>query len=292
MHDETASALRLEHLTPGPALLDVAGDFLAAHEAEHSLLLGMAGSIRDHPARFDGAYLAVVRDRAPRFVAIRTPGFQLMLSLADDPAAIDLVADDVVARPDRPPGVSGPIAVVRRFVDRWQAGGGPAAKVEQRTRTYRLDAVVPPSRPPAGHARVARRDDADLLARWVTAFEAEALPHLVPGEPASALVARWLDDPTRILWLWEAAGRPVSMAVCGGLTPHGRRIGTVYTPPDNRRRGYAGALVAAASQAELDGGRRFCFLDTDLDNPTSNAVYEAIGYRAMSDGEWYGFTPG
>jgi predicted GNAT family acetyltransferase len=73
------------------------------------------------------------------------------------------------------------------------------------------------------------------------------------------------------------------MAGFGGLTPNGIRIGPVYTPPDERRRGYGSALTAALTQQLLDGGRRFCFLFTDLANPTSNRIYQQIGYRAVSD---------
>jgi predicted GNAT family acetyltransferase len=81
----------------------------------------------------------------------------------------------------------------------------------------------------------------------------------------------------------------VSWAGAGGRTPHGTRIGPVYTPPEHRRRGYAGALVAATSQAQLDEGLEFCFLFTDLANPTSNHVYQAIGYEPVTDIDVYVF---
>jgi predicted GNAT family acetyltransferase len=57
----------------------------------------------------------------------------------------------------------------------------------------------------------------------------------------------------------------------------------VYTPPELRGRGYASALTAAVSQAQLNGGRRYCFLFTDLANPTSNKIYQAIGYEPVCD---------
>jgi predicted GNAT family acetyltransferase len=63
----------------------------------------------------------------------------------------------------------------------------------------------------------------------------------------------------------------------------------VYTPPALRGRGYASALVAAVSQAQLDAGRRFCFLFTDLANPTSNRIYQDIGYEAVCDVDEYRF---
>jgi uncharacterized protein len=101
---------------------------------------------------------------------------------------------------------------------------------------------------------------------------------------------RWLARRGRSLHLWED-GDVVSLAGTGGRTPNGIRIGPVYTPPDARRRGYASALVAAVSQAELDAGRRFCFLFTDLHNPTSNHIYQAIGYTPVRDVEAYAFGP-
>ena len=98
--------------------------------------------------------------------------------------------------------------------------------------------------------------------------------------PALVAVGR---DP-----LWEDGGEPVSLAGWGGPTPNGIRIGPVYTPPELRGRGYATALTAELSQRLLDGrlfegGRRFCFLYTDLANPTSNAIYERIGYRRVAE---------
>ena len=63
----------------------------------------------------------------------------------------------------------------------------------------------------------------------------------------------------------------------------GMRIGPVYTPPAFRGRSYATTLTADVSAAQLAAGRRFCFLYTDLANPTSNAIYERIGYRKVAE---------
>lgn len=79
------------------------------------------------------------------------------------------------------------------------------------------------------------------------------------------------------------------MAGAGGRTPNGIRISAVYTPPDLRCRGYASALTAAVSQDQLNRGRRFCFLFTDLANPTSNKIYQEIGYRPVCDYDLYRF---
>ena len=85
---------------------------------------------------------------------------------------------------------------------------------------------------------------------------------------------------------------PVSLAICMGTTPNGTRISFVYTPPQHRSKGYASSCVAALSQSLLDQGRKYCFLFTDLANPTSNHIYQAIGYQAVGDMHEYRFEDG
>ena len=93
----------------------------------------------------------------------------------------------------------------------------------------------------------------------------------------------------RLLYLWDVGGVPVSLA--GGTRPgvHCISVGPVYTPPEHRCRGYASACVAALSQHLLDAGWEFCTLFTDLANPTSNSIYQKIGYRPVCDFNEYLF---
>ncbi len=155
-------------------------------------------------------------------------------------------------------------------------------------RIYQLERVTPPARVP-GVLRRATTADRDLAVAWMAAFYGEAL-----GEgdirAAERSVAVRLAGGDSGLYFW-ADGRPVSMIGYGGPTPNGIRIAPVYTPPELRGRGYASACVAATSQRLLDEGRRYCFLYTDLSNPTSNHIYQAIGYRPVCDVDAYAFEP-
>ena len=45
------------------------------------------------------------------------------------------------------------------------------------------------------------------------------------------------------------------------------------------------------SQGALDDGKRFCFLFTDAANPTSNHIYQEIGYEHVRDVHIYRFDP-
>ena len=87
---------------------------------------------------------------------------------------------------------------------------------------------------------------------------------------------------TAALVLWDDDG-PVSLAGYGAPTPNGIRVGPVYTPPELRGRGYASALTAGLTERLLAEGRLFCFLFTNLANPTSNSIYQQVGYRPVTD---------
>jgi uncharacterized protein len=126
--------------------------------------------------------------------------------------------------------------------------------------------------------------------RWWREFAAEALEELDDDEERIGRVidSRLAGDDQGIA-LWEDGGEPVSLVAWGSPTPTGIRIGPVYTPPEHRGRGYASALTAHVSSEQLAAGRSFCFLYTDLANPTSNKIYVAIGYRRVCDSVQYTF---
>ena len=257
--------------------LEAASPFLAAREAEHNLILGIAANLRDGTDSYDAPpYLATVSagDRIVA-VALQTPPHNLVLSEIDDPAAIALLADDLADRDL--PGALGPVDHVRAFVDARVARGGSPGRLHISERIFRLTAVRPmPARP--GRMRPATTADREFVIDWLAAFLAEALEPVEPSEAAD-LADRWIARQGRTLYLWED-GEVVSLAGIGSPTPNGIRVGPVYTPPELRRRGYASALVAAMSQAALDDGRRFCFLFTNLANPTANHIYQVHRLRA------------
>jgi hypothetical protein len=268
--------------------LSEAQGFLVAREAEHNLLLGIAGLLRDHPEVYpEPPYLVVVRQaNSVVCVAIRTPPANLVLSDADRLDVVDSIADDLVAQSVDLPGVSGPKEIARHFAAVWanRTGCQPMASMQER-----ITQVIRSAAPP-GLARMAEPRDGEMIAAWMTAFHAESLPNERLPADMAAVVDRWIRGVGRRIYLWDIGDRVTSMVGVGSRTPHGARVGPVYTPPPERGRGYASALTAAASQTELDAGSQFCFLFTDLANPTSNHIYQAIGYRPVSDFDMYRFV--
>ena len=272
------------------AFLAATGGFLGAREAEHNLLLGISSQVRSFPDLFEESpSFASVTDGDDRVVAasLRTPPWNQVLSEVDDPAAVDLLAEALMDEPL--PGVTGPSEVAKRFARAWAGRNGVRAVLDVAERIFRLERVIPPMRPAQGSWRLAEPRDRELVADWLQRFREEAAPNQPAPADMLVIADRWIARQYRTLYLWELGGRVVSLVGAGGETPNGMRIGPVYTPPDERGRGYASSLTAAASQDQLDAGRRFVFLFTDLSNPTSNKIYQAIGYEPVRDVDLYVF---
>jgi uncharacterized protein len=267
--------------------------FLLADEARHNLMLGIAGNIRAGSI-YRHFRLWLIRDAGEVVAAaVRTPPYNLILAQPRSPQALAALVQAVGG--EDLPGVVGAEPEAVEFAELWTRQTGSPARTNMRQGVYQLERVEPlPAA--AGSARVATAGDRGLALRWFIAFAAEALHEGGPGsDRAEEMIDYRLASPTSGILLWEDGGEPVSLAGWGGPTPNGIRIGPVYTPPELRGRGYATALTAELSQRLLDGrlfenGRRFCFLYTDLANPTSNAIYERIGYRRVAESAEIAFS--
>ncbi len=121
--------------------------------------------------------------------------------------------------------------------------------------------------------------------RWAIGFDADT-GLAQPGTDAERSVDHNLR--TGRLFLWDDDG-PVSMALTRAPVAGVARVGFVYTPPERRGRGYASACVAAVSAHVLATDSETCILSTQLANPTSNAIYGALGYEPVAEVVRYRF---
>jgi predicted GNAT family acetyltransferase len=270
--------------TPG-AFLERAQPMLLRREAENNLILGVVGQLVQRPERqAEPPYLATVSQRGIVVAAVmRTPPFGVALTQMP-PEAIDSVARDIADAYKWIPGVLAPRNTAEAFAHAWSRHAASEAAIRMQQRIYQLHRVTFPTCAPSGTLRQAREGDIDLLTLWILAFNGDtgAVSHRQPRNQAT----QWIENGAAFLW---EDSQPVSMAAWTGRTPNGVRISGVYTPKEQRRRGYASVCVAHLSQRMLDEGRAFCFLFTDLGNPTSNSIYQAIGYEPVCDVSFYEF---
>ena len=263
-------------LADAAEFLERAAPLLLADEARNNLILGIAGTLRDQPGRYPSSELWIVEETGVVLTAaLRTLPYRLVLAGG--------TVQPLAAALSDLPGVVAAAHEAEAFAAAWSARTGATVTRGVAQGVYALERVVPPT-PPAGSSRPARESDRGLLLEWLRSFSLEALDEAADEPSLQRMIdIRVTDEPDYGFVLWEDEGRPVSLTGFGSPTPTGIRIGPVYTPPQRRGRGYASALVAEVSQSQLDAGRRFCFLYTDLANPTSNKIYVDIGYERVCD---------
>jgi predicted GNAT family acetyltransferase len=280
--------MRVERQSEVAAFLARAGAFLEAREAEHNLIFGLSSTLaRDPRAYGSDPYLATVEENG-RVVAaaLRTPPHNLVLSESDDDRTWAALATDAFAVDPSLTGVLAPVAGAASFLETWRRLTGADARLARSQRIYRVSQVSPVDEA-LGTMRAFAAADRSLALDWLEAFFEEEFGGRDAVAAERTLHSR-VSDPEGGVVLWEDGGAPVSLAAFGGPTPSGIRIGPVYTPPDQRRRGYATALTAALTRFLLER-HRFCFLFTDLANPTSNGIYMRIGYVPVADVEEWRF---
>lgn len=267
------------HLQQDPVLTTVVSS------VSHKLL---AADRRGEPRGDHPRWWAAVREGDTVVgVAMRTAPFApyWLYVLPMPETAARALAREVLERGEAVRAVNGALVASGHVADEIARATGGTASVHEHMRLWEVADVVAPAQP-SGRLRPARAEDGDLAVRWWDAFAADAAEQagsepLEEGEPMEAdEMARRIDEG--LVWLWEDEGRVVHLTAHNPPSFGVARIGPVYTPREARGHGYASATVAAVSQRLLDEGVRAC-LFTDQANPTSNKIYEAIGFRRVED---------
>jgi len=252
---------------------------LLADELRHSVPLGVLATIERDPSRFAEHHHWLVEEAGGVVAcALRTPPFHLLVM--GHPAGFDELVATVRADGVPMPGVNGFLPEAMEFAERWARATGTSTRTAMSMRMFSIDAVVPAPAAP-GRMRAAREADRALVGEWARAFALETGLPEGPEQVASGLSAQLGADPG--IAVWEVGSSPVALAGGRESSPGIARVGPVYTPPEHRRHGYATSLVAAWTSELLRRGMRRCGLFTDLANPTSNSIYQAVGYRPYAD---------
>ncbi|WP_167476110.1 GNAT family N-acetyltransferase [Nocardia arthritidis] len=248
--------------------LGAAGEFLRSRPAEHNVALTVsatvaAGNGPEHP-------LFGWLSRGDRIggAIVHTPPFALGLFglAAADTAELVAVLNAAGRDIDH---VVGPVDVVQAFAEAARRG----SEVVDQQLLYRLGGLVAP-RPTAGRARLAQQSDRAVLEDFTKVFADDN------GSAFDQIGERLSYNG---IWLWEVDGEPVSVASLSRSVAGIVRVGLVATPPEHRGHGYAAAVTHHVSRAALDAGNHEVLLFTDRSNPTSNGIYQRLGYEVVEE---------
>jgi predicted GNAT family acetyltransferase len=271
--------------------LDRAQAYLVREESVNGLMLGIAIRLEmglEQDAGEEAPLLLVVEDAGELIgTAVQTPPHKFVIysHLPNPEPFITALTNFLLEKAYSVPGVLGPENVSRQFADKWYQCTGKPFHEGLRQGVYELREVREVTAV-SGHFRSAKGEDIGILTKFMQGFSAVVGDRI---ETANALSYAQELTKHKMLFVWEDE-KVVSMAASVRPTSNGMSVNLVYTPPEERRKGYATALVAALSQRLLDDGCQFCTLFTDMNNPTSNHIYQAIGYQKVAEFTEYFFV--
>lgn len=251
---------------PPPAFAALHTPALERDQVKHNVLLANLGRLTAD----DPSSLRLWSLGSAGACAVQAPGSPIMLGDLTE-AQCHALAEETQASDY--PGVIGPDETAAWFAARATMLGVRFTEPVSE-QVYALDQT--PRYPEVwGCARLAGANDAALFTTWRLAFLTEASPHDPVPEPErlaqSAAAGRY--------HVWIDEHRPVAMAGLLRRTSDAGGIGDIYTPPEFRGRGYAGAVIAAIADRIFHEGKRVACVAADRRNEAADRCYTRIGFR-------------
>jgi len=257
-----------------------AEEFLRSRAVVHNLMLTILDGRMMRPE--PGRYWVASREGQVVGMALQSPLVYPATVVPMEPEVAAAIVDAIVDAGVSLPGVNGEAATTASFAGRWTERTKSGAFPVQGLRLYELGELQPGAAV-AGELRKVKAAERELALTWMRAF---AIETGTPSNSAEKTIDTALEAER--LWFWDDGGA-VSVVIGGKPMANVVRVSFVYTPPEFRGRGYAGACVHELSRRMMSAGHR-CILYTDLGNPTSNSIYRRIGYRAVMEGMQYRFA--
>lgn len=263
---------------------------LLRQEAQNSLplgnvVLGNNGGGERGWKNVKNWYMATVSNGKSEIilVAIMTPPHNITLYEKDNiqnDGALNCLCENIIKENVSVSGVTSKTDLAKRFAQAYTKRANMSYAAEKNMRIYTLEKISE-NVPQVGVLRKAEQKDLHFLPYWYNEFYIDCGFGRGNFEEIFLSVNEAIES--KMLFVLEEDGVPVSIAAATRETVNGRRVAMVYTPPYFRKKGYASSCVAKVSQIVLDMGYKYAALFTDLSNPVSNSIYQKIGYRPVCD---------
>ncbi|MBM6646348.1 GNAT family N-acetyltransferase [Bacillus sp. RIT 809] len=249
--------------------------FLERNEQENNLLLGVL-QVAEEPM-----FMAAAKQgEEVTIVFLQTVEKQVIVATSEisEEAIVELAKQLTNVYPDIP-GLIGNKKIVQKLAEE-------IAILEQKKTTLGMEQGVYELKQVKkkwsgdGIFRAVNSDELPLIEQWIHQFCEDVK---LPTTKEEAKQTAYTLITTNRLFGLEVGGKLVSVAAKTRPTTNNITVNFVYTPKEERKKGYASICVAELSQRMLDEGYKTTTLYTDLANPTSNKIYQEIGYEKIME---------
>lgn len=266
---------------------DAATAFLANHAATCMVLRGNLRTAgierRRHP--LSGSWFGeVAKDGSIHAIIAQFGNGNVFIETGDQPSVPKGLTEVFLADPLKPvAGVFGRADVAQGFLGQLRLEDAPYA-INASDVLYELDLhklIVPQNARADDFQMVdAEKIERNTLLRWLRAYEIEALGAEDTPALDSKIASRLVNAlDARSMWGLIVDGNAVSLSGFNAALPDMVQVGPVWTPPEERSKGYARILVAKTLLAARARGVKGAVLSTD--NEAAAKAYEALGFEKV-----------
>lgn len=273
--------MNIKRYPSSEAFLNAVEPFLSKEIHLNNLMLGLLHRLKREGSNEDDLFLHI-QDGALKLVVMMSGLYVIVYANATDERLYETLIDYLDVHHIDYPGVIGPVFYADAFKAAFEAKTNKPMHTAMKQRIFVIKNVIHDSTLDAS-IRVVRAEDNQLIKQWMKGFLDDIQEAYTP-QSIDERIKRLIENQG--LYVLVHDDQLVSMAA--GIRPMGEgiSIGYVYTPPQLRNKGFATACVQKLSAHYLKA-YDYCTLYTDLANPTSNSIYQKIGYRAVGDSVVY-----
>ncbi|MDD8001711.1 GNAT family N-acetyltransferase [Bacillus cereus] len=250
--------------------------FLEKNEQENNLILGVLQMVQQP------IFMGVAKqEEEVAVVFLQTEEKKQIIVAISEVMGVDIkeLAKELTKVYPDIPGLIGNKKVVQRLAEEIAVLENKKMNVVMEQGVYALQQVKK-KWTEEGIFREINSDELPVIEKWIYQFCEDV--NLPTTKEEAEQTAHTLITNHRLFGL-EIDGKLVSVAAKTRPTKNNITVNFVYTPKEERKKGYASNCVAALSQRMLDEGYKTTTLYTDLANPTSNKIYQEIGYEQIAE---------
>ncbi len=262
---------------------------LLNNESLNNMILGQMNRVEKEALMYQSAlFLTLEKKNKKRSQAIRiSESKPLILSDMTEDDADNLIRT-LVANGIEINECIGPMNIASYFAKRWSANCGRTAAVKVRLGIFELRTPIIPDLNSGTMIRATTAEQ-ERVAVYLEGFLSDCFPNEVrTKDQISELSSKTINGGN--LYLWEKDGDLVSMAGIVRESKNASTLSLVYTPVEERGKGFGKCIVAKLSEYILKNGKTKCNLFTDLSNTISNEMYPKIGYKQIGKSTHYIFS--
>ena len=253
--------------------LDSTADLRASDLVRTNLISSIASSVANGTRSYDAYFWWAAKELDKTLgMAIRTAPYGYVFSPMPEKVADELF-DAITAYDTAATDFAGPKKVIDQLSERLQVLESESELI------YELKEFKPAKN--IGFVRKAVSSDFAMILKWIRDFIAETE---LTSFNTESVVRSNIESGN--YFLLEVDGVPVSL---GGLVPAVSvmdkkiaRIGPIYTPKEFRKQGYASAITSYLCELLVSKGV-IATLYTQADNPTSNKIYQDLGFELVEE---------